>query len=119
MMSDHATPNLPSRDFDATEAFYRQLGFELRWRDEGWMVLERGGLTLEFFPHQKVDPRCMWFSCCLRLDDVDSFYAACLAGGAPERETGMPRARSPVTQPWGKVGAIIDHEGNLLRLIQN
>ncbi len=48
-MTDHATPNLPSRDFETTARFYAALGFEESYRDEGWMILERGGLTLEFF----------------------------------------------------------------------
>ncbi|HHZ6516161.1 TPA: bleomycin resistance protein, partial [Escherichia coli] len=26
-MTDQATPNLPSRDFDSTAAFYERLGF--------------------------------------------------------------------------------------------
>ena len=41
-MADHATPNLPSRDFQATSDFYGKLGFTERWRDGGWMILERG-----------------------------------------------------------------------------
>ena len=32
-MTDHATPNLPARDFAATAAFYTALGFEQGWRD--------------------------------------------------------------------------------------
>ena len=55
-MTDHATPNLPSRDFETTSRFYAQFGFEQGWRDDGWMILKRGGLTLEFFPHPDVDP---------------------------------------------------------------
>ena len=46
---DHATPNLPARDFAATSRFYAALGFVEGWRDGGWMILTRGGLTLEFF----------------------------------------------------------------------
>ncbi len=49
-MTDHATPNLPSRDFEATSRFYGALGFAETWRDRGWIILRRGGLTLEFFP---------------------------------------------------------------------
>nr|UBL09574.1 ble (bleomycin resistance) [Enterobacter cloacae] len=49
-MADHVTPNLPSRDFDVTEAFYAKLGFATSWKDRGWMILQRGGLQLEFFP---------------------------------------------------------------------
>lgn len=72
---DHATPNLPSRDFDATVAFYERLGFRLRFRDTGWMILEREGLVLEFLRHPELDPLTSWFSCCLRLDDLAGFYA--------------------------------------------
>src|SRR3546814_20948140 len=48
-MTDHATPNLPSRDLEAPLRFYGALGVSVSWRDEGWMILERDGLTLEFF----------------------------------------------------------------------
>ena len=46
-MTDRATPNLPSRDFEATARFYAALGFTESWRDAGWMILRRGDLTLE------------------------------------------------------------------------
>lgn len=49
-MADHATPNLPSRDFGATAAFYAALGFEQDYLSDGWMILARGEATLEFFP---------------------------------------------------------------------
>ncbi|HHU3024926.1 hypothetical protein ACK4RQ_19805, partial [Proteus mirabilis] len=55
-MADHVTPNLPSRDFDVTEAFYAKLGFATSWKDRGWMILQRGGLQLEFFPYPDLDP---------------------------------------------------------------
>lgn len=32
-MTDHATPNLPSRDFERTARFYGKLGFEQGWRE--------------------------------------------------------------------------------------
>ena len=47
-MADHVTPNLPSRDFDVTEAFYAKLGFATSWKDRGWMILQRGGLQLRY-----------------------------------------------------------------------
>ena len=49
-MADHVTPNPPSRDFDVTEAFYAKLGLCDELKDRGWMILQRGGLQLEFFP---------------------------------------------------------------------
>jgi catechol 2,3-dioxygenase-like lactoylglutathione lyase family enzyme len=118
-VADHATPNLPSRDFAATAAFYGALGFTERWRDAGWMILERGGLTVEFFPHPDLDPGTSWFSCCFRLDDVDAFFAAVIAAGVPETTTGAPRAHRARREPWGgRVGALIDPDGTLIRLVE-
>ncbi|HEV2747385.1 MAG TPA: bleomycin resistance protein [Allosphingosinicella sp.] len=119
-MTDHATPNLPSRDFAATSRFYAALGFTEGWRDEGWMILSRGKLTLEFFPHPALDPLTSWFSCCLRLDDLDGFYALCRNAGLPEDRVGQPRLHPPKREAWGgRIGALIDVDGTLVRLIQN
>lgn len=119
-MADHATPNLPSRDFDATERFYRPLGFETGWRDAGWMILKRGSVALEFFPFPDLDPATSSFMCCLRLDDADGFMAQCVAAGIPDIRTGWPRLHPVVREPWGgRVGALIDPDGTLLRVIDN
>lgn len=116
---DRATPNLPSRDFDATERFYGSLGFTRAWRDPDWLILERGTVTLEFFQHAELDPSASWFSACLRLDDVDAFHAVCREAGVPESTQGQPRVHAPVDRPWGRMGALIDEDGSLLRLIRN
>lgn len=119
-MSDAATPNLPSRDFEKTSQFYSLLGFTESWRDKGWMILKRGTLTLEFFPHPELDPLASWFSCCLRLDDLDAFYAVCTQAGIPEGCKGQPRLHPPEDQPWGlRMGAFVDPDGTLVRMIQN
>jgi hypothetical protein len=47
---DRATPNLPSGDLDRTAAFYAALGFVIGFKGDGWMILDRGTITLEFFP---------------------------------------------------------------------
>ncbi len=52
-MTDRAVPNLPSRDFDATIAFYGGFGFAQDYRDEGWLILRRGDLG---FWHQRESP---------------------------------------------------------------
>lgn len=118
-MADHATPNLPSRDFEVTARFYGQFGFTESWRDASWMILERGGLTLEFFPYPDLDPATSSFGSCLRMDDVASFYTELVAAGIPEQTTGWPRLHRPKREAWGGlVGALIDPDGSLLRLIQ-
>jgi catechol 2,3-dioxygenase-like lactoylglutathione lyase family enzyme len=116
---DRATPNLPARDFAATARFYAALGFTESYRGEGWMILERGALTLEFFPHPDLDPAASWFSCCLRLDDLDAFFAACEAAGIAQAPSGFPRLHAPSEQSGLRIGALIDADGSLLRLIQN
>jgi hypothetical protein len=117
---NHATPNLPSRNYEATAQFFLSLGFEQGWRDDGWMILMRGSVQLEFFPHPELDPMTSWFSCCLRLDDLDDFYAICVSANIPERCWGAPRLQRPVIEDSElRIGALIDPDGTLIRLIQN
>ena len=119
-MPDSATPNLPSRDFAATLAFSERLGFSEAYRDEGWMILNRGGVMLEFFPFPGLDPAESSFGCCLRLDDVDDFYRVCLGAGLAESTDGFPRLHPPRQVESGlRIGALLDPEGTLLRLIGN
>lgn len=115
----HSSPNLPSRDFEATPLFDGKPGFAESWRDDGWMILKRGNLRLEFFPHPELDPAPSWFSCCFRLDDVGAFFDEVLAAGIPEQATGWPCAHRPKREAWGgTIGALIDPDGSLFRLIR-
>lgn len=119
MRSDHATPNLPSRDFQATADFYGRLGFETGWRDEGWMILHRGDMQLEFFPYPDLDPASSSFGCCFRMADVGAFADEVVAAGIPEASTGCPRLHRPKREHWGGlVGYLADPDGTLLRLVQ-
>ena len=120
--ADHGSrdTNLPSSDFETTSRFYAALGFVEGWRDDGWMILTRGDLKLEFYPDPAVDPLTTGAGSCIRLDDLDAFYAVCKATGLPETCFGQPRLHPPKVEPWGGgVGALIDPDGSLLRLIQN
>lgn len=84
------------------------------------MILTRGSIQLEFFPHPELDPATSWFSCCLQLDDVDEFYAACVAASIPEARWGAPRLHKPAIEESGlRIGALVDPDGTLIRLIQN
>lgn len=119
-MVNRATPNLPSRDLAATSAFYTRLGFSQEYRDDGWMILDREGATLEFFPSADLDPATSSFGCCLRLDDVDAFFRACVATGLPVTTRGWPRLHPPRLEDSGlRIGALIDLDATLLRLISN
>lgn len=119
-MTDTATPNLPARDFAAAAAFYAKLGFEEDYRSEGWMILSRGKVTLEFFPYPDLDPYQSAFSCCLRLDDLGAIMAQVETSGVPEARTGIPRYHPPRLEDSGlTIAYLIDPDGTLLRLIQN
>lgn len=119
-MTDHATPNLPAIDFEATSQFYQKLGFEQGWRDAGWMILTKGSLTLEFFPFPDLQPHESSFSCCLRLDDLDAFHAICREAGVPDQHWGWPRLGEPNEEDSGlRIAYLVDPNGSLIRLIQN
>jgi catechol 2,3-dioxygenase-like lactoylglutathione lyase family enzyme len=119
-VSDIATPNLPSRDFERTFQFYEALGFHRTWRDGGWMILKNGTLLIEFFIYPELNPSMSSYSCCFRLKDVDRFYRSLVEVGVPETTSGWPRVHRPALQAWGgKVGALIDIDGSLIRLIQS
>lgn len=116
---DRAVPNLPSREFDRTEAFYGGFGFTRLFRDDGWMILARGGLQLEFFPAPGLDPYSSSFMCCLRVADVDELYATIPSSGVVEATTGMPRLHPVRRHDRGlRAGYLIDPDGSQLTLIE-
>jgi len=119
-MTDRAVPNLPSRDFDATIAFYTGFGFELSFRDERWLVLRRGQLELEFFPFPDLVPEESSFMCSLRVDNLDGLYRQIRESGVGERSAGRPRLVAPRLQQWGqRVGFLVDPDGTQLHLVDN
>jgi len=123
-MTDIATPNLPSRDFETTASFYARLGFAYGYRDDGWMILHRGPrgsrAVLEFFPHAELNPTESWFSACIRLDDLASMVQQLEASEVPEGGTGIPRFHRSKTQASGlTIAYLVDPDGSLIRLIQN
>ena len=84
------------------------------------MILKRGDLTLEFFPFPDLDPLTSSFGCCLRLDDLDEFYAACVAADIPEQSCGQPRLSPPKVEDSGmRIAYLVDPDGTLLRLVEN
>jgi catechol 2,3-dioxygenase-like lactoylglutathione lyase family enzyme len=116
-VSDRVTANLPARDLDATAEFYAGLGFVPSFKDQGWMILRRGPLEIEFFPWPEIDPWTSIASCCIRISEVDALHEAFAKVGLPSK--GIPRLTSPIDQPWGmREFALVDLNGNLLRCMR-
>jgi hypothetical protein len=119
-VTDHATPNLPSRDFDATAAFWGRLGFAAAYRDDHWMILSRGTMTVEFFPHPEIDKWSSWFSACLRVDDLGALHAEWAALDLTADPHAIPRLTGILHQPpVPRMFALVDADGSLLRVLQN
>lgn len=117
---DSATANLPTRDMDATARFYEALGFTITRKKEGWMILNRGSIQLEFFPLPEHDPRESCFSACLRVDDLDGLHAEFSKVGLPNYCGAMPSMGTIEVEPYGiRLFTLIDPEGSLLRCIDN
>ena len=119
-MTDVATPNLPARDFAATAGFWATLGFVQTYRDDHWMILRRGPMQVEFFPHPDVDKWSSWFSACLRVDDLDALFAEWSALGLPRDQTAIPRLTGIIDRPpVPRMFALVDPDGSLIRVLQN
>jgi hypothetical protein len=119
-MADRVTANLPARDLTATAAFYARLGFIEQYRDQSWMILARGPLVLEFFPHPDCDPWSSWASACIRVDDPDALLKEWQGAGLPSDASSIPRLTGffkPGAAP--RMFALVDENGSLLRVIDN
>lgn len=114
------TTNLPSRDFDRTVAFYGAFGIYPSHRDEGWLLLRRGEMQLEFFLFAGLVPDGSSFMRSVRVDDLDGLYAEVAGSGVPEPPNGRPRLHPAELQPWGsRVAFLIDPDCTQLSLVEN
>lgn len=69
------TANLPAIDFAETEKFYHFLGFSTVFRSAEWTILKLGEMLLEFFHHPKLDAQNSWHSACIRVENIEEYFA--------------------------------------------
>ena len=120
MPADRITANLPSRDFAATAAFYATLGFQPDFRDDGWMIMTRGPMELEFFPWHDLDPHTSSASACVRVDDIEGLLAEWRNAGLTENTRAIPRLTGIEKLPGvPRMFALVDLDGSLLRVLEN
>lgn len=79
---DRALPNLPSRDLATTLDLYAGFSFVERYRDEAWMILSRGTLTLEFSTIANSSRRQATSSARCASSDLDELWEAVHAAGS-------------------------------------
>ena len=119
-MADYAVPILPSRDLNATLAFYRRLGFENAGAapDEwDYLILRRRGLQLHFYRDPNVDPLTTDHSCYIYTDSADALCDEWKSIGVPTDATTGSRLQVPVDTDYGmREFALIDPSGNLVRV---
>ena len=112
--------NLPSRDLDKTQAFYEALGFSVGFKDDGWMIMRRGELELEFFRSpswtrvRAVSQRACAWTIWMRCSRT-SRKPACptIAGPCP---AWMSRSSCRLGL---RMFHVVDLDGSLLRCIDN
>ena len=121
MTTGQITANLPSRNFDATERFYATLGFQTDFRNDGWMILSRDGMTVEFFPHPDLDTGQSCFSACLRLPEIDGLHADWRATtGLTGSHDAIPRLTDPFKLADApRMFALVDPDGSLWRVLES
>lgn len=114
------TANLPSRDFDKTEAFYQDLGFETVYRGEGWMILSRDSMMVEFFPHPDLNPSESYFSASMRLPDIDLMHGEWANLNLPSAQGNVPRLSAPfeLGGEAPRMFALVDPDGSLWRVME-
>jgi len=119
-VADRTVPNLPSRDFDATVDFYGRFGFVPTYRDDGWLILKRGSLVLEFFPFPTLDPYESSFMCSIRVADLEELHSAITKAEVPSSKAGIPRLTPIENGSWGqRVAYLVDLDGTQLHLIEH
>jgi hypothetical protein len=93
------------------------LGFEQSglWPDE-YLILMRGQVGLHFFFAPDVDPWSSIAGCYLYVSDADSLFAEFSRVRLPGE--GIPRLHGPPhdTEYGMREFAVVDHDGNLLRI---
>jgi catechol 2,3-dioxygenase-like lactoylglutathione lyase family enzyme len=114
---DRACPILPSRDFDATAAFYGAFGFTVARRfdpPQSYLILRRGPVEVHFVEFA-VDPATSGFMAYIQADAVDEWADAIRAAALPA--AGIPRFADVEAKPWGmRECAVIDPDGTLIRI---
>ncbi|SMC25051.1 Glyoxalase-like domain-containing protein [Andreprevotia lacus DSM 23236] len=107
---------VPARDFAASLAFYRALGFAVNWEDGNLAYLhhDQCSFLLQNFYVRELAENLMLH---LLVEDVDSWWSQLQADGFFDRH---PVAQGLQDQPWSmRDFVLLDPSGVLWRIGQN
>ena len=105
-----AVPILPSRDLTETAAFYSRLGFSVAFPLDDYLITDRDGAELHFFPKPDLDPATTDAMCYLAVPDADALHDEWVASG-------LQLLRPLEDKPWGlREFALVDPNGTLVRV---
>ena len=106
-------------DVSSTLEIYAGFGFVERYRDEAWMILSRGMLTLEFFHHPELEPKASHFQCTVSVIRPRRTVGGGARGGVRISSQGQPRLHRPRIEESGlRIGYLVDPDGTQLTLIE-
>lgn len=119
-------PMLPCRDIDETAAFWTALGLAVTYRQlrpNPFVSLERGGITLQYYGLDGLDPEANHSTCGIVVDDTEPLHALFTSGLSARYGriplTGYPRITRPRRRAnnAGLSGfSVIDLDGNWIRV---
>jgi len=114
--TEAARPFLPSRDFEASKAFYEALGFT-KLLDSEVAIFAIGGTSFILGRHYQAD----WagnFMMQLMVDDLDGWWAHIETLDLAAR-FGVRAPTPPEMQPWGiRITYVVDPAGVLWHVAQ-
>jgi catechol 2,3-dioxygenase-like lactoylglutathione lyase family enzyme len=109
-MTGRSVPVLPSRDLTETAVLYQRLGFQVTFPMDDYLIADRDGAELHFFPVADLDPATSNAVCYLQVDDADALHLEWAA-------LGVRVIRPLEDKPWGlREFALVDDSGNLIRV---
>ncbi len=111
-------PFVPAKDFQASQDFYRDLGFEIRpiTSDLADVRLKDFSFILQNF---YVEDWASNFMMHLHVTDIDAWWNRIAAADLANRY-GVRQPRPPRTEPWGaKVAYVFDPSGVLWHIAEH
>ena len=121
-MTNYIAANLPAIDFAKTITFYQQLGFEVHFQSDQWLILQNdqsvdGTLEIEFFPYPSLDSKQSYFSASVWVKDVDTLNTLYTSWSKLDWSNYAEPTRITKIEQMGQLHIfnVIDVNGSLLR----